>query len=87
MTAAAEPFGNELRASSDRSGPVPSGPVPGGPGRAVSSRHRRDTVVVRGGEPQRHGYAAVATPIVCTATYRFDGSGENADHFGVRILG
>jgi cystathionine gamma-synthase len=44
-----------------------------------------DTVAVRGGEPSRHGYAAVATPIVCTATYRFDGSEEIADHFEGRV--
>jgi hypothetical protein len=30
-----------------------------------------DTLAVRGGEPARNGYPAVATPIVCTATYAF----------------
>ena len=40
-----------------------------------------DTLAVRGGEPRRHGYAAVTTPIVCTATYVFDDSAEIADHF------
>jgi cystathionine gamma-synthase len=44
-----------------------------------------DTIAVRGGEPSRHGYAAVATPIVCTATYRFEGSEEIADHFEGRV--
>ena len=44
-----------------------------------------DTLAVRGGEPARHGYAAVTTPIVCTATYRFDGSSEIADHFEGRV--
>jgi cystathionine gamma-synthase len=49
------------------------------------SRGGLDTIAVRGGEPNRHGYAAVATPIVCTATYRFDGSSEIADHFEGRL--
>ncbi len=44
-----------------------------------------DTLAVRGGEPSRHGYAAVTTPIVCTATYRFEGSSEIADHFEGRV--
>jgi cystathionine beta-lyase/cystathionine gamma-synthase len=44
-----------------------------------------DTVAVRGGEPTRHGYAAVATPIVCTATYSFADSAEIADHFEGRV--
>jgi cystathionine gamma-synthase len=44
-----------------------------------------DTLAVRGGEPSRHGYAAVTTPIVCTATYRFEGSSEIADHFEGRL--
>lgn len=44
-----------------------------------------DTLAVRGGESSRHGYAAVTTPIVCTATYRFDGSAEIADHFEGRV--
>jgi cystathionine gamma-synthase len=44
-----------------------------------------DTVAVRGGEPTRHGYAAVTIPIVCTATYRFEGSSEIADHFEGRV--
>jgi len=85
MTAASAPFGTELRVSPELSGPLPSGPLPSGPVPAVSNSHRLDTLVVRGGEPERHGYAAVATPIVCTATYRFDGSEEIADHFEGRI--
>ncbi|HWO14215.1 MAG TPA: PLP-dependent aspartate aminotransferase family protein, partial [Polyangiaceae bacterium] len=44
-----------------------------------------DTLAVRGGEPARHGYAAVATPIVCTATYAFADSAEIADHFEGRV--
>jgi cystathionine gamma-synthase len=40
-----------------------------------------DTLAVRGGEPRRHAYDAVAMPIVCTATYGFSGSDEIADHF------
>jgi cystathionine gamma-synthase len=44
-----------------------------------------DTVAVRGGEPARHGYAAVAIPIVCTATYAFADSAEIADHFEGRV--
>jgi cystathionine gamma-synthase len=44
-----------------------------------------DTVAVRGGEPARHGYSAVATPIVCSATYSFEGSSEIADHFEGRV--
>jgi cystathionine gamma-synthase len=44
-----------------------------------------DTLAVRGGEPSRHGYAAVAIPIVCTATYSFGDSGEIADHFEGRV--
>jgi cystathionine gamma-synthase len=55
-----------------------------------AARERRgtglDTLAVRGGEPARHGYAAVTTPIVCTATYSFTGSGEIADHFEGRVL-
>lgn len=45
-----------------------------------------DTLAVRGGEPARHGYDAVTTPIVCSATYRFEGSSEIADHFEGRVL-
>jgi cystathionine gamma-synthase len=45
-----------------------------------------DTVAVRGGEPTRHGYSAVAIPIVCTATYRFEDSHEIADHFEGRVV-
>jgi cystathionine gamma-synthase len=45
-----------------------------------------DTVAVRGGEPSRHGYAAVAIPIVCTATYSFESSSEIADHFEGRVV-
>jgi cystathionine gamma-synthase len=45
-----------------------------------------DTLAVRGGEAARHGYAAVATPIVCTATYRFANSAEIADHFEGRVV-
>jgi cystathionine gamma-synthase len=44
-----------------------------------------DTLAVRGGEPSRHGYAAVTTPIVCTATYSFESSSEIADHFEGRV--
>jgi len=45
-----------------------------------------DTLAVRGGEPARHGYAAVTTPIVCTATYSFEHSSEIADHFEGRVV-
>jgi cystathionine gamma-synthase len=81
MTAAFEPFGTELRVSHEPSAPVPMASNGHGP----DTVHRLDTVVVRGGEPGRHGYAAVATPIVCTATYRFEGSAEIADHFEGRV--
>jgi cystathionine gamma-synthase len=57
----------------------PSGELPPG-------RSGLDTLAVRGGEPARHGYAAVTTPIVCTATYSFEHSSEIADHFEGRVL-
>jgi cystathionine gamma-synthase len=44
-----------------------------------------DTLAVRGGEPRRHAYDSVTTPIVCTATYAFADSGEIRDHFEGRI--
>lgn len=44
-----------------------------------------DTVAVRGGEPRRHAYSAVAMPIVCTATYSFESTQEIRDHFEGRI--
>jgi cystathionine gamma-synthase len=40
-----------------------------------------DTIAVRGGEPARHGYHAVTVPIVCTATYAFEGTREIREHF------
>lgn len=45
------------------------------------ARHRIDTVAVRGGEPNRHGYDAVTMPIVCTATYGFSSTQEIRDYF------
>jgi cystathionine gamma-synthase len=40
-----------------------------------------DTVAIRGGEPRRHAYDAVTMPIVCTATYGFEGTGQIHAHF------
>jgi cystathionine gamma-synthase len=40
-----------------------------------------DTLCVRGGEPVRHAYDAVAMPIVCSATYGFSGSEEIREYF------
>jgi cystathionine gamma-synthase len=44
-----------------------------------------DTLSVRGGEPKRNAYAAIATPVVCSATYTFESSAEIADHFTGKI--
>jgi cystathionine gamma-synthase len=40
-----------------------------------------DTVAIRGGEPRRHAYDAVTMPIVCTATYGFESTGQIHAHF------
>ncbi|HTV17852.1 MAG TPA: PLP-dependent aspartate aminotransferase family protein, partial [Polyangiaceae bacterium] len=70
-----------------RAGHEPHGAAPELNGLAHEARGAGlDTLAVRGGEPNRHGYAAVTTPIVCTATYRFEGSSEIADHFEGRVL-
>jgi cystathionine gamma-synthase len=39
-----------------------------------------DTLAVRGGEPRKHAYDAVTTPIVCTTTYAFDDTRALLDH-------
>jgi cystathionine gamma-synthase len=44
-----------------------------------------DTLAVRGGEPRRHAYDSVTTPIVCSATYAFADSAEIRDHFEGRV--
>lgn len=71
--------------SAGESGSAESGAPESGAAESGSRWAALDTLAVRGGEPSRHGYAAVATPIVCTATYRFDGSREIADHFEGRV--
>lgn len=40
-----------------------------------------DTLAVRGGEPRQHGYGAATMPIVCTATYGFEGTQAIRDYF------
>jgi cystathionine gamma-synthase len=52
---------------------------------AEITRLSLETLAVRGGEPSRHAYDAVATPIVCSATYGFGGSAEIADLFEGRV--
>jgi cystathionine gamma-synthase len=49
------------------------------------SRPHLATLAVRGGEPAAHGYSAVTTPIVCTATYSFASSREIHDLFQGRV--
>lgn len=94
MTLAADPLDSRSALAGTRdAGPLaPGGERKGGenePSPASSVFRPRapsvDTLAVRGGEPARHGYDAVTTPIVCTATYRFEGSGAIADHFEGRV--
>src|SRR5688500_12477356 len=44
-----------------------------------------DTVAVRGGEAHSPGYHAVTMPIVCTATYSFDGTQAIHDYFQGKV--
>lgn len=39
-----------------------------------------DTLAVRGGEPRKHAYDALTTPIVCTSTFAFDDTRALLDH-------
>ena len=43
------------------------------------------TRAARGGEGRKKALDAVTQPIVCTATYAFDGTAEIRDHFEGRI--
>src|SRR4029079_7127573 len=46
-----------------------------------NTRRGIDTLAVRGGEPEKHGYDAVTVPIVCSATYAFSDTEEIRRHF------
>jgi cystathionine gamma-synthase len=46
---------------------------------------RFGTLAVHGGEPEKHAYDAVTTPIVCTSTYTFANTAEIRDHFDRKI--
>jgi cystathionine gamma-synthase len=52
----------------------------------VSATTAFDTLAVRGGEPARHAYDAVTTPIVCSATYGFGSTHEIREYFAGRLV-
>jgi cystathionine gamma-synthase len=45
-----------------------------------------DTLAVRAGERRQNGHDAITVPIVCTATYGFNGTREMRDHFEGRVV-